>query len=633
MKNPSNHSAPAIPPRVTRSLAMRLPAFLRSKSRLFGLMGLFATALAAILYFAAPLSRPEKLSFPQFVERLEAGQVTELKLISATALSGKLEGSYRAEVDGAAVAFTAPVLLQYQSNLSELLAAHGFPAIEQSPGGSSIGPMQVVSVGIFGLFVVFLLQVMGVINLAPTVGKKVSARVVRFADVAGVDEAKEEILEVVNLIKQRDHVTSLGGRIPKGVLLVGPPGTGKTMLAKAIATEAGIPFFEISGSSFVEKFVGTGAARVRSLFKQARKQAPCILFIDELDAVGGSRSDSSEGAAREHNQTLNALLVEMDGASEREGVIVVAATNRKDSLDPALLRPGRFDRTLQVGLPDVKGREEILQAHGRTKRLGPDVSLRELAKATHGFSGAELSSLLNEAALIAGRRRAEEIVTSDLNAARDRILLGAERSSSKLNEREKWLTAIHEAGHTVINHFVPQGRALERVTIIPRGGALGVTLMIPDENKYGETRLKLLDTICVLMGGRAAEEVFLGDISTGASGDIQMATRYAKKMVCEWGMSPSVGMVRYEGRSEEFLSTFGSGGREIETEVQRIVKEQYDRSVALVRERRSEVELLARELVERESLTADQVRRLLAASSEPVATRTYDTTVDVMGVS
>jgi len=595
----------------------------KKKNWLFAMLGLLiVTAVSGILYFK-PFAQPEKLTFPEFVAKLEAGEVASVKIVTTNSLRSRLEGDFSA--GGKEVAFTAPVLLQYQSDLNQLLASHGFPVIEQDTGGAGLPPLAIVYIIMFLMLGLFMAQVLGLVNLAPSAGQKISSPQIQFSDVAGIDDAKDEIMEVINLIKRRSTITELGGTIPKGVLLVGPPGNGKTLLAKAIASEAGIPFFEMSGSSFVEKYVGTGAARVRSLFKKARKHAPCIVFIDEIDAVGGSRTDSGEGAAREHNQTLNALLVEMDGASGREGVIVVAATNRKDTLDKALLRPGRFDRTLFIGLPDVKGREEILKVHSRAVRLAPEVDLEEVARMTSGFSGAELASLLNEAALSAGRRGVEFITGVDIAHGRDRILLGAEKSGSKLNDRERVLTAYHEAGHTVVNQFVEQGQRLERVTIIPRGGALGVTLMVPDEMKYGETRLKLLDTICVLMGGRAAEEVFLGDISSGASGDIGMATRYAKKMVCEWGMSSTIGMVRYESRNDEYLSLHGTGGREVEEEIRTIINTQYNRSLDLIKRHRDKVEVLTQALLDRETLTKAEVDELLAETNfipEPPASIT-----------
>lgn len=582
----------------------------KKKKWLLAIVGAAAfAAIAAALYFQ-PFAEPTKLSFPEFVEKLEAGQIAEVKIITSSTLKSKLEGTMSAE-DGTSRAFTAPVLLQYQADLSNLLASNGFPVIEQDTGGAGLPPLAIVYLIMFLMLGLFMAQILGFVNLAPSAGQKIRSPLVQFSDVAGIDDARDEIMEVIHLIKRRSSITELGGTIPKGVLLVGPPGNGKTLLAKAIASEAEIPFFEISGSSFVEKYVGTGAARVRSLFKKARKHAPCVVFIDEIDAVGGNRTDSGEGAAREHNQTLNALLVEMDGASGREGVIVVAATNRKETLDKALLRPGRFDRTLYIGLPDIKGREEILRVHSRSVKLDAKIDLHQIARMTSGFSGAELASLLNEAALAAGRRGGEEISHLDIARARDRILLGTEKSGSKLNEKEKWLTACHEAGHTVVNHLVENGQQLDRVTIIPRGGALGVTLMVPEEMKYGETRLKLLDSICVLMGGRAAEEVFLGDISSGASGDIGMATRYAKKMVCEWGMSDRVGMVRYESRNDDCLSLHGAAAREVEDEIRSIINSQYARAVDLVKTHRDKVERLSRELVARETLSRDEVHALL----------------------
>lgn len=581
------------------------------KNWILGLIAFAVVAGLAALIQHQITTRPEKLPFPEFVQKLEAGQVAELKIVTTHPQRSLLEGRYSIDTAGLRP-FSTPVSLHYQADLHTLLSSHGFSAIEQDGSGPSFPPMIIFYLILFVLFGLFLGQMLGVVNLAPGIAPRIASPKVQFKDVAGIEDAKDEIMEVISLIKKRASITELGGSIPKGVLMVGPPGNGKTLLAKAIATEANIPFFEISGSSFVEKYVGTGAARVRALFKKARKQAPCIVFIDEIDAVGGSRTDSGEGASREHNQTLNALLVEMDGASGREGVIVVAATNRKEILDRALLRPGRFDRCLYIGLPDIKGREAILRVHSRAVALSSGIDLNEIARMTPGFSGAELASLINEAALAAGRRGAKAIAAADLATARDRILLGSDKSGSKLNEREKWLTAYHEAGHTVVNQLVEHGQRLERVTIIPRGGALGVTLMIPDEMKYGETRLKLLDTICVLMGGRAAEEVFLGDISSGAGGDIGTATRYAKKMVCEWGMSSEIGMVRYESRSDDYLSTHGSGGREVEGEIRKIVAYQYQRSLELIRTHRSQVQRVAQELVARETLTKAEVDDLLA---------------------
>lgn len=589
-------------------MTYRLP----KKHWILALVGLFLlVAVAAGLYFK-PFTQPAKLSFPEFVTKLEAGEIRELQILTSSSLKSSLNGTFEDSV-GSTHKFSAPVLLHYQADLHTLLADNGFPVIEQDTESGGLPPLALIYVVMMIMLGLFMAQALGFVNLSPSAGQKLSSPNINFSDVAGIDDAKGEIMEVISLIKNRSSISEIGGHIPKGVLLVGPPGNGKTLLAKAIASEASIPFFEISGSSFVEKYVGTGAARVRSLFKKARHHAPCIVFIDEIDAVGGNRTDSGDGASREHNQTLNALLVEMDGASGREGVIVVAATNRKDTLDSALLRPGRFDRTLYIGLPDVKGREEILRVHSRSVKLAPEVELSEVARMTSGFSGAELAGLLNEAALSAGRRGAGIINIVDIAQGRDRLLLGAEKTGSKLNDREKRLTAYHEAGHTVVNHFMEFGQRLERVTIIPRGGALGVTLMVPEEMKYGETRLKLLDTICVLMGGRAAEEVFLGDISSGASGDIGMATRYAKKMVCEWGMSSTIGMVRYSSQNDEYLPLHGEAAREVEEEIRSIISTQYARALELIRTHREKIEHLTRELVHHESLTKAEVDQILDA--------------------
>src|SRR5881398_479646 len=373
-----------------------------------------------------------------------------------------------------------------------------------------------------------------------------------FADVAGVDEAKAELAEIVDFLQNPKKYQRLGGRIPKGVLLVGPPGTGKTLLARAVAGEADVPFFTLSGSEFVEMFVGVGASRVRDLFEQAKKSAPCIIFIDEIDAVGRHRGHGVGGGHDEREQTLNALLVEMDGFDTQEGVIIIAATNRPDVLDPALLRPGRFDRQITVNLPDVKGREEILRVHAKKVKLAEGVDIKVVAARTAGFAGADLANLVNEAALLAARRGLKGITLAELEEARDKVRWGKERRSLALSEKEKQNTAYHEAGHALLLELLEHTEPLHKVTIIPRGPSLGSTMWLPEEDKYTNRKAELLASLTVSMGGRVAEELAFGDVTNGARGDIKMATATARRMVCEWGMSEKLGMVEY-GDHEDYV--------------------------------------------------------------------------------
>src|ERR1700724_2884380 len=407
---------------------------------------------------------------------------------------------------------------------------------------------------------------------------------VTFADVSGIDEAKDELEEIIQFLKDPKRFTRLGGRIPKGVLLVGPPGTGKTLLARAIAGAAGVPVFSISGSDFVEMFVGVGASRVRDMFEQGKKSAPCIIFIDEIDAVGRHRGHGVGGGHDEREQTLNALLVEMDGFDTQEGVIIIAATNRPDVLDPALLRPGRFDRQITVNLPDVKGREEILRVHSKKVKLAEGVDLAVVARGTPGYSGAELANVINEAALLAARRGLKGITLAELEEARDKVRWGKERRSLALSEKEKQNTAYHEAGHALLLELLPHTEPLHKVTIIPRGPSLGSTMWLPEEDKYTSRKNELLASLAVSMGGRVAEEIVFGDVTNGAAGDIKMATAMARKMVCEWGMSEKLGMVEY-GEHEDyvFLGREISRARdyseataeEIDQEVRRLLDEAY----------------------------------------------------------
>ncbi len=442
---------------------------------------------------------------------------------------------------------------------------------------------------------------------------------VTFDDVAGIDEAKEELEEIVEFLRNPQKFSRLGGKIPKGALLVGPPGTGKTLLARAIAGEAGVPFFTISGSDFVEMFVGVGASRVRDMFEQAKKNAPCIVFIDEIDAVGRSRGVGYGGGNDEREQTLNQLLVEMDGFEANEGIIIVAATNRPDVLDPALLRPGRFDRQVQVPNPDIKGREKILSVHARKVPLGPDVDLRIIARGTPGFSGADLANLVNEAALLAARVGRLFVTLEDFEKAKDKVMMGPERRSMVMTEDEKELTAYHEAGHAIVGIHVPQHDPVHKVTIIPRGRALGVTFYLPERDKLSMTRESALSKLASAMGGKAAEELVFGpeNVTNGASSDIQHVTRLATAMVSQWGMSDKLGNINYTSTQESFLGAqsqwnASSESREIiDQEVRRLVDEAYERAKSILRDNWQEMENLAQGLLEYETLTGEDMMRVI----------------------
>ena len=437
---------------------------------------------------------------------------------------------------------------------------------------------------------------------------------VTFKDVAGIDEVKEEVSEIVDFLKNPKKYQQLGGRIPKGVLLAGPPGTGKTLLAKAIAGEANVPFLSVSGSEFVEMFVGVGASRVRDLFEQAKKHAPCIVFIDEIDAVGRRRGAGISGGHDEREQTLNQLLVEMDGFESSDGIIVIAATNRPDILDPALLRPGRFDRQIHVPLPDVRGRLEILKIHTKNKPLAEDVDLEVIARSTPGFSGADLANIVNEAALIAARKNHGRITMEDFEEAKDKVTMGIERKSMVLSEQEKLTTAYHEAGHALVAKLLPNADKVHKVTIIPRGRALGITQQLPEEDRYTYTKEYLLDRLAVLFGGRVAEELALGTISTGAGNDIERATEIARKMVAEWGMSEKIGPVAVKIREQfgEPVELVSEEMRKlIDKEVKRIITETYNRTKELLSQNMDKLENLARALLEKETLTGEEIDRAI----------------------
>jgi cell division protease FtsH len=443
---------------------------------------------------------------------------------------------------------------------------------------------------------------------------------VTFADVAGIDEAKEELEEIIAFLKDPKKFTKLGGRIPKGVLLVGPPGTGKTLLARGVAGEAGVPFFSISGSDFVEMFVGVGASRVRDLFVQGKKNAPCIIFIDEIDAVGRHRGAGLGGGHDEREQTLNQLLVEMDGFETNEGVILVAATNRPDVLDPALLRPGRFDRRVVVPRPDVKGREGILRVHTRRVPISDDVDIELLARQTPGFAGADLENLVNEAALLAARQNRESVGMTELEVAKDKVMMGPERRSMIVSVEERRSTAYHEAGHALVAKLLPGADPVHKVTIVPRGMALGLTQQVPVDDRYSVTREWVLARLAILFGGRAAEELILSQLSTGAGDDIERATELARKMVCEWGMSDKLGPMTFGKKEEEIflgrdftqrVDYSESTAVQIDAEVRRIILEAYERAKMLLRRNLTVLHRMAEALLERESLDGADIDEIV----------------------
>ena len=447
---------------------------------------------------------------------------------------------------------------------------------------------------------------------------------VTFADVAGVDEAKEEVVEIIEFLKDPAKFQKLGGRIPKGVLIVGPPGTGKTLLAKAIAGEAGVPFFSISGSDFVEMFVGVGASRVRDLFEQGKKHAPCIIFIDEIDAVGRLRGAGLGGGHDEREQTLNQLLVEMDGFDTTEGVILIAATNRPDVLDPALLRPGRFDRQVVVNRPDVRGRGEILRVHTKKVPVSPDVDLEKIARGTPGFSGADLENLVNEAALWAARLDKKSVDQIDFENAKDKVLMGVERKSMVLTEEEKRTTAFHEAGHALMAKLLPGTDPVHKVTIIPRGRALGMTMQLPIDDRHSYSKDFLYNTLSILFGGRVAEELIFKSVTTGAGNDIERATELARKMVCEWGMSEKLGPLTFGKKDEEVFLGRDFGSRrdfseqvalEIDKEVKRLVVEAYERTTRMLTEHIHTLRAIAEALLEKEVLDGIEIEQIVQQSS------------------
>lgn len=566
---------------------------------------------------------------PDFVQKVKQGDIAKAEIVLEVSGQEYVQGELAETDPNTSRPKQFRVDVPHSDELVNLLQENGVP-FEYKPQNPYIWSLITGAIPfllIIGLLYFFFFRQMRMAGKGAMSFGKSRARLltrdknkVTFGQVAGIDEDKEEVEEIINFLKDPKRFQKLGGRIPKGVLLVGPPGTGKTLLAKAIAGEAEVPFFSISGSDFVEMFVGVGASRVRDMFEQGKKNAPCIIFIDEIDAVGRSRFSGIGGGHDEREQTLNALLVEMDGFDTQEGVIIIAATNRPDVLDPALLRPGRFDRQIMIELPSLEGRTAILKIHSKKVKLQEGVDLRRVARGTPGFSGADLANLINEAALLAAREKAEHVGMAHLEEARDKVRWGRERRSRLMDDNEKRLTAYHEGGHALAMLLSEDSEPVHKVTIIPRGQSLGSTMQLPEKDRYTESRRKLLSMLNGIMGGRASEELVFGDITTGAASDLKQATRIARMMVCEWGMSPKLGPQSFGNREETlFLGRevnrnyeySEETSRRIDQEVSRLVTEAYDRALTLLKEHRKELDLIAELLLERETLDGSEVQEVL----------------------
>jgi cell division protease FtsH len=582
-------------------------------------------------HFAQIQKKETQLKYTEFLDKVEAGQVQDV-----TITNNEIKGH---TVDRETFrTYVPPFAAVGDSNVVEALRSKKVTINVQNDQSTNWANLLISSapfILLIGFWIFFMRQMQSGGNKALSFGKSKAKllasqqKKVTFKDVAGVDEAKEELQEIIEFLREPQKFQKLGGRIPKGVLLMGPPGTGKTLMARAIAGEANVPFFSISGSDFVEMFVGVGASRVRDLFEQGKKNAPCIIFIDEIDAVGRHRGAGLGGGHDEREQTLNQLLVEMDGFESNDGVILIAATNRPDVLDPALLRPGRFDRRVVVSRPDVRGREGILQVHTRKIPLADDVDISVLSRATPGFSGADLANLVNEAALAAARRNQKFVLMSDFESAKDKVLMGAERKSMIITEEEKKITAYHEAGHALLAALLPHTDPLHKVTIIPRGMALGVTQQLPSEEKHNYTKDQLESRIAVAMGGRIAEAMTFNQITTGAQNDIEVATEMARKMVCEWGMSDELGPLTY-GKKEEQIFLGKEFNRhqdyseatalKIDAEIKKIVSGQYDRASKVLTENKPLLINVSEALLEHEVLDAQQLKQIMAGL--PIEVRT-----------
>jgi cell division protease FtsH len=599
----------------------------------------FALIGLAVLFRGGAYANVEEVPYNRFLELLENKAIATDKnfplqlVVEEGRPTQTLRGYYIKQGIGASgaqqVPFRTTVFLNYNTDLQERLAkANIQPAIKMESNLMAQTLVGFLPIALFLLVLYFLFRQQirmagkGALNFGKSKARMLARdkNKITFKDVAGVEEAKDEVQELVEFLRDPKKFQKLGGRIPKGVLLVGPPGTGKTLIARAIAGEADVPFFSISGSDFVEMFVGVGASRVRDMFEQGKKSAPCIIFIDEIDAVGRHRGHGVGGGHDEREQTLNALLVEMDGFDTQEGVIIIAATNRPDVLDPALLRPGRFDRQITVNLPDVKGREEILRVHSKKVKLAEGVDLQVVARGTPGYSGAELANVINEAALLAARRGLKGITLHELEESRDKVRWGKERRSMALSEKEKTNTAYHEAGHALLLELLPHTEPLHKVTIIPRGPSLGSTMWLPEEDKYTNRKNELIAGLAVGMGGRVAEEIIFGDVTNGARGDIKTATAIARRMVCEWGMSEKMGMVEY-GEHEDyvFLGRDISRARDyseataeqIDGEVRKLIDDAYKTAMNTLTAHRQTLEVIAKALLEFETLDGAQIKEIM----------------------
>ena len=573
-----------------------------------------------MLVGGADRANAENLAFSEFMNHVENKKVSEVTIEGAS-----ISGTY---VDGKRFYTYAP----FDPNMVEMLRKNDVKVTAQPEDNSANTFWGIViswfpMILLIAVWIFFMRQASSGNNKAMSFGKSrarliENTKKVTFKDVAGADEAKQELEEIIDFLKDPDKFQRLGGKIPKGVLMVGPPGTGKTLLAKAVAGEADVPFFSISGSDFVEMFVGVGASRVRDMFAQAKKNAPCLLFIDEIDAVGRHRGAGLGGGNDEREQTLNQLLVEMDGFEANENVILIAATNRPDVLDPALLRPGRFDRQVTVTNPDKKGREEILKVHVKKVPLAKDVNLSVIARGTPGFSGADLANLVNEAALLAARKNKHKVTSSDFDEAKDKVLMGSERRSMAMDENEKKLTAYHEAGHAICSLYVESTDPIHKATIIPRGRALGMVQQLPEKDQYSYSRIKMLSRLIIMMGGRVAEELKFGEknVTSGASSDIAAATNLARSMVTEWGMSEKLGPVLYaENTGEVFLgksvtqskNMSEETARLVDAEIKQLVVDAHDKAYKLLQEKSEEWERLAQALLEYETLTGEEIEQVI----------------------
>lgn len=577
--------------------------------------------LANIFYKPDSPAKPEELTYTAFVDKVNAGEIKTVQLqgpiLTGTLKDDKKFTSYAPEDSGVVA------LLQEKK-----IAISAIAPVKESDSWVTSLIAWLPMILFIGIWIFMMRQMAASNGKAMSFGKS-KARLlggkekITFKDVAGIEEAKQELQEIVEFLKAPMKFERLGGKIPKGALLIGPPGTGKTLLARAIAGEADVPFFSISGSDFVEMFVGVGASRVRDMFEQAKKASPCILFVDEIDAVGRHRGAGLGGGNDEREQTLNQLLVEMDGFETNSGIILLAATNRPDVLDPALLRPGRFDRQIYVSNPDIKGREEILVVHVKKTPMAPDVDLSVIARGTPGFSGADLANLVNEAALLAARRNKTMVTMKDFEDAKDKVMMGTERRSLVMDDKEKLMTAYHEAGHAICSLHLPESDPLHKVTIIPRGRALGITMQLPEKDKYSQSMTYLTSRLSILFGGRIAEEMVLGkeNVSTGASNDIQVATAIARKMVAEWGMSDKLGPIAYEEPEGEVFLGYSISKRknmadstalQVDQEIRRVIDTAYKRTETILKKHRGELDILAHGLVEHETLSGDEIHTLLA---------------------